>query len=106
MTVESFTLHGRHRRLGREHPEHFRVTQNYHPSTKTPNLYEATVTIENIRGHALNDIRYRRVMDWDIEPTAFSEFVTIQGGNASELLSTATTALRRPIRSEARSDLG
>ena len=64
----------------------FRVTQNYHPSAQTPNLYEATVTIENISGHALADVRYRRVMDWDIEPTAFNEFVTINGGNASELL--------------------
>ena len=63
-----------------------RVTHDYHPSPKTPNLYEVTVTIENISGHALGDIRYRRVMDWDIEPTAFSEFVTIQGGNAANLL--------------------
>jgi len=63
-----------------------RVTHDFHPSTKTPNLYEVTVTIENISGHALDDIRYRRVMDWDIEPTAFSEYVTIQGGNASALL--------------------
>ncbi len=64
----------------------FRVTQSYHPSAQTPNLYDATVTIENISGHALSDVRYRRVMDWDVEPTAFSEFVTINGGNASELL--------------------
>ena len=62
-----------------------RVTHDYHPSSKTPNLYEVTVTIENISGHALGDIRYRRVMDWDIEPTAFNEYVTIQGGNASAL---------------------
>ncbi len=63
-----------------------RVTHDYHPTPKTPNLYEVTVTIENISGHALGDIRYRRVMDWDIEPTAFREFVTIQGGNAVNLL--------------------
>ena len=63
-----------------------RVTQDYHPSPKTPNLYEDTVTIENISGHDLSDIRYRRVMDWDVEPTAFSEYVTIDAGNASELL--------------------
>ncbi len=63
-----------------------RVTQDYHPSAKTPELYEDTVTIENVSGQDLSDIRYRRVMDWDVEPTAFSEFVTIDAGNASELL--------------------
>lgn len=55
----------------------FRVTHDYHPSV-TPLLYEATVTIENISAATVNAV-YRRVMDWDIEPTAFSEFVTIQG---------------------------
>jgi hypothetical protein len=53
----------------------FRVTHDYHPSS-TPNLYEATVIIENITSADV-DVRYRRVMDWDVEPTAFSEFVTI-----------------------------
>lgn len=55
-----------------------RVTHDYHPSPSTPNLYEVTVTIENV-GDADVDLRYRRVMDWDIEPTAFDEFSTIQG---------------------------
>ena len=56
-----------------------RVTHDYHPTALTPNLYEVTVTIENLSALPINDLRYRRVMDWDIEPTAFSEFVTIQG---------------------------
>jgi hypothetical protein len=60
-----------------------RVTHFYHPSS-TPNLYQADVTIENI-SDAPVDLRYRRVMDWDIEPTAFSEFVTINGGTAADL---------------------
>lgn len=54
----------------------FKVTHDYHPSSATPNLYEATVTVENISS-ATVDLRYRRVMDWDVDPTAFSEFVTI-----------------------------
>lgn len=54
-----------------------RVTHDYHPSA-TPNLYEVDVTVENISASPV-DLRYRRVMDWDVEPTAFSEFVTIQG---------------------------
>jgi hypothetical protein len=53
----------------------FRVTHDYHPSF-TPNLYEAKVTIENISSSDV-DVRYRRVMDWDVEPTPFSEFVTL-----------------------------
>jgi Bacterial Ig domain len=57
-----------------------RVTHDYHPTALTPNLFEVTVTIENLSNtEAISDLRYRRVMDWDIEPTAFNEFVTIQG---------------------------
>lgn len=59
-----------------------RVTHDYHPSPVTPNLYEVTVTIENVSS-ATVEPRYRRVMDWDVEPTAFSEFVTIQGTAAA-----------------------
>jgi type IV pilus assembly protein PilY1 len=68
-----------------------KVTQDYHPSVSA-NLYQVTVTIENISGGALGagatDLRYRRVMDWDIEPTAFSEFVTIGGLPATNVLFT------------------
>jgi hypothetical protein len=65
----------------------FRVTHDYHPST-TPNLYEVVVSISNISADA-TDVRYRRVMDWDVEPTAFSEFVTMDPGNASDLVFTS-----------------
>lgn len=54
-----------------------RVTHRYAPST-TEFLYQATVTIENLTDADIQP-RYRRVMDWDVEPTAFSEFVTIDG---------------------------
>lgn len=56
------------------------VTHDYHPSA-VPELYEATVTIENTGGLPAPDVRYRRVMDWDVEPTAFSEYVSIHAGN-------------------------
>jgi hypothetical protein len=56
----------------------FEVTHDYHPSPYTPNLYEVIVTVTNISGNA-TEVLYRRVMDWDIEPTAFAEYVTIQG---------------------------
>jgi len=54
-----------------------RVTHDYHPS-RTPNLYEVTVTLENISGNTIADIPYRRVFDWDIFPTPFSECTTVQ----------------------------
>lgn len=58
-----------------------RVTHNYHPSAATPNLYQVDVTVQNNTGSdiAAGDLVYRRVMDWDIYPTPFSEMVTIQG---------------------------
>jgi hypothetical protein len=79
MTVESFTADATTATsiviIGGETPT-FRVTHFYHPSS-IPNLYQADVTIENISASPV-DLRYRRVMDWDIEPTAFDEFVTIK----------------------------
>jgi hypothetical protein len=67
-----------------------RVTHAFMPSV-SPNLYEVGVTIENLTAMDIGagDLRYRRVMDWDIEPTPFSEFVTIHVGDSANLL-TAT----------------
>jgi hypothetical protein len=59
----------------------FRVTHDFLPSIVNE-LYEVKVTIENLSIDTLADIRYRRTFDWDIEPTTFSEFVTI-GGTAT-----------------------
>jgi uncharacterized protein YjbI with pentapeptide repeats len=64
----------------------FRVTHAFAPAAETPNLYKVTVSIENLRGSAITDLRYRRVMDWDVEPTPFNEFVTINGTAPPELL--------------------
>lgn len=59
-----------------------RVTHNYSPHPATPYLYDVEVTITNLTGSTYVP-RYRRVMDWDIEPTYFDEFVTIQGSAAA-----------------------
>src|SRR5688500_13478127 len=67
----------------------FRVTHDYHPSPNTPNLYEVSVTVTNISSATVNAL-YRRVMDWDIYPTPFDEYVTIVVGSASELYRTDT----------------
>jgi hypothetical protein len=69
-----------------------KVTHDYHPSVSA-NLYQVDVTIENISGADLGlgatDLRYRRVMDWDIEPTFFDEFVTIGGLPAANVIATS-----------------
>jgi len=57
------------------------VTHEYVPLAGTPNLYQVVVSMKNLMRTdiAAGDLRYRRVMDWDVEPTAFNEYVTIQG---------------------------
>lgn len=62
----------------------FEVTHDFHPSPATPNLYEIVVTIKNVGGSPAKP-RYRRMMDWDIEPTPFSEYVTINRGTSTAL---------------------
>ncbi len=66
-----------------------RVTHDYHPSPATPNLFEVLVSITNTSANPV-ELLYRRVMDWDIFPTAFDEFVTIDHGTAANLFRTNT----------------
>lgn len=59
------------------------VTHDFHPAPATPNLYEIAVTIRNVsRDTDIPDLRYRRVMDWDVPPTAFNEYVTLHTGSS------------------------
>jgi hypothetical protein len=84
MTLESFT-HTASTALSTVNiGDTLRVTHDFHPSVSA-NLYEVKVKIENISASPV-DARYRRVMDWDVEPTAFSEFVTIETGGSTALL--------------------
>lgn len=90
LEVESFTWTGSTatsvvKVLDAEDRPVFRVTHEYVPSPATPNLYQVNVTIENLTGETIATVQYRRVMDWDIEPTAFDEYVTIDGGTSSAL---------------------
>jgi type IV pilus assembly protein PilY1 len=66
------------------------ITQAYGPAASSGAaagvLFVNNVTLTNTGGTALTDVRYTRSMDWDIPPTSFSEFVTIQGWPASALL--------------------
>ena len=56
-----------------------RVTHIFAPATETANLYRVSVRIENLGKTDIADLRYTRTFDWDVDPTPFSEFVTIQG---------------------------
>lgn len=62
------------------------VTQAYAPSVAPTELFQDTVTITNNTGGALTDVRYVRVMDWDVPPTEFYEYVTLQGTATTTLL--------------------
>lgn len=59
------------------------IKHEYKPSANS-NLYQVDVTITNLAAVTSGDIVYRRVMDWDIEPTAFEEYSTIQGTAGAE----------------------
>jgi hypothetical protein len=65
-----------------------RVTHYFHPIPQTRNLYVADVTYENTSPQSgqdsktLTNLRYRRVMDWDIPPTIYDECVSIDKGNS------------------------
>jgi PEP-CTERM motif len=61
------------------------VKQEYTPVVPGA-LFKDVVTITNLTGGSLTDVRYVRVMDWDVHPHEFSEFVTIKGtATTSEL---------------------
>jgi type IV pilus assembly protein PilY1 len=62
------------------------VKQDYHAAGA--GTFEDTVTITNNTGATINNLLYRRVMDWDVPYTEFTEAVTIQGWPATALLHT------------------
>jgi len=62
------------------------VTQAYAPSANTNALFVDNVTITNNTGATITDLKYVRVMDWDVPPTTFNEFVTIKGTGSTALL--------------------
>lgn len=66
------------------------ITHEFRPSAATPNLYEIVVTIRNISEANVDNVRYRRILDWDIPPFPFNEWVHIHvpGGSSSFLRAT------------------
>lgn len=64
-----------------------KVTQVYQTSTNAPGaLFRVDVTITNDTDAALSDVKYVRVMDWDVPLTEFDEYVTIKGTATTTLL--------------------
>lgn len=61
------------------------LTHDFAPSVSN-NLYRVDVMIENTGAGGVGNLVYRRAMDWDVPPTTFSEFVTIGGWPATNLI--------------------
>lgn len=61
------------------------VQQIYMASTKSGAMFVDYVTLTNTGASTLTDVRYSRATDWDIPPTEFNEFTTIQGWPATML---------------------
>lgn len=57
------------------------VIHDVHESV-TPYLWEVNVTLINNGPDVMTNVLYRRVMDWDVEPTPTNEYSTITGVNA------------------------
>jgi hypothetical protein len=55
------------------------VTHFYKPSAHSEFLYQADVTMRNVGPNDVTDLRYTRVIDWDVEPTPFADVVTLRG---------------------------
>ncbi|MDP5032634.1 hypothetical protein [Paraglaciecola sp.] len=54
------------------------VTHSFGPSL-AQGVFQVSVTISNNTDSAVEDLVYRRAMDWDIPPTEFAEYVTHGG---------------------------
>ena len=73
------------------------VKQEYAPAAGSPlSVFEDKVTITNTTGGTVTDVRYTRVMDWDVPPTEFSEYVTIGGLPAANVLFTSDNGFANP----------
>ena len=67
------------------------IRHAYGPSL-VADVFQVQVTVTNNGSNTLGNLVYRRAMDWDVPPTAFSEYVTHSGvvqnlvGNGGNLL--------------------
>ncbi|WP_020559982.1 cadherin-like domain-containing protein [Thiofilum flexile] len=105
LTVESFTSTGTTATSVVTIGSTFRVTHEYSPTSLTPNLYEVKVTIENISASEV-EVLYRRNMDWDVEPTAFNEYVTVKTNKLPNVVFTSNNGFASSNPLAGPSDIG
>jgi PEP-CTERM motif len=72
------------------------VTQAYTPSAASGAMFTDHVTLTNTTGSTMTDVRYSRATDWDIPPTEFNGFTTIQGWPATNLLFSNNNGFNAP----------
>lgn len=71
------------------------VKHSFAPAAATPFAYDVTLTVTNVGDVGLDPV-YRRAMDWDIEPTAFYEYVTINGNQSTSLIADSDNGFASP----------
>lgn len=64
------------------------VTNTFEQSISS-SLYKVTIDIVNTGLTAVGNLVYRRAMDWDVPPTEFNEYVTLQGWPAANLIASS-----------------
>jgi hypothetical protein len=62
-----------------------KVTHEFKPSALTDRLYEVTVTFENLGSDTLTELRYKRLIDWDIPPDVYNECVSVDTGDSKAI---------------------
>jgi type IV pilus assembly protein PilY1 len=72
------------------------VTQAFGQSASGA-LFQDHITMTNTGSGTLTNLQYARVMDWDIPPTVFNEFVTIGGHPATNLIYTGDNGFAVPF---------
>jgi hypothetical protein len=84
-----------------------RVTNAYGPTSATSNAIVDRVTITNLQSDPIGDLLYERVADWDMEPTAYNELVTLSGlGSSPSLVGLTNDGFQAPDPLASLTDLG
>ena len=94
-------VHRHNRKSVVDLPGYLRITHDFALATETPDLFRVNVTIENISGALIEDVRYTRTFDWDVEPDTYQDIVTVQGtGSTGTLLNSTNNGFNNsgPVR--------
>jgi hypothetical protein len=107
LTVRSFVYDGTSVTSDVDAAGIFRVTHEAEAVAGSSSIYQITVNITNST-LSPRQLLYRRTMDWDVEPTAFHEYVTIGnfGSVPSSLVYDSNNGFASPNPLAPRTDLG